>query len=630
MSMRYASNGSSALKCTDLPQFDALLAQADRFEADDKLHLRHLCNDSARCSGLVTIHRSAGGGGRKLILDYSRQRITGETMELLFDLADAMGMTERRVALRNGWHINTTEDKPVLNHLLRMPVGHPFVMRSEEPQMHSGRRSFSPEQRHPMTHFDSFASSASDGQALLQQVHQLREQVRVFSERLRSGDYKSVTGNSFVNVLCLGGGALVGPEFVAQALTADPAAASASEDRTLRFLSSIDPSDFHDATHDLDPSRTLVVVISKTFSHTEIMLSARTVQNWLVKSLVNGKTIRENNVVAKHIVAVSENQTRCRRVGIAEGNIFDYFTWMCDRYSLFSAVGILPLSLQYSYSVVGDFLDGAHAMDEHFFESPLNDNIPVLLGLLGVWNSTFLGYSCRTILPYSSALRGLSSYVQKMDMESNGKRVAHDGKPLLHLSGEIDLGTTGTTAKFTLFQLMHQGRAIPADFVGFMESPRPIDLPGEAVSNHDELMSHFFGQPDALAYGKTLVDLIQEDAPERLREHMVCPGNRPSSSILMARLDAFAIGQLLVLYEHRTTVQGFLWGLNSFDNYGLDLGGTLSKKVRSQLSVSRKTGASVQGFNISTSTLLEHYLAHGNEQKRRQAAAAEGTSNNWQ
>jgi len=250
-------------------------------------------------------------------------------------------------------------------------------------------------------------------------------------------------------------------------------------------------------------------------------------------------------------------------------------------------------------------------MDEHFFHAPLRDNIPVILGLIGVWNSTFLGYSSRAILPYSQALRRFPAYIQHVDMESNGKRVALDGTSLLHRSGEITFGEPGTNGQHSFYQLMHQGRVVPADFIGFMEPQQSVDLPEEAVSNHDELMSHFFAQPDALAYGKTLVDLVQEGTPEPLREHMVFTGNRPSSSILMTRLDAFAVGQLMAMYEHRTAVQGFIWGINSFDAYGVELGKAMAKHVRSQLSASRRTEASVQGFNTSTSQLLDHYLANG-------------------
>jgi glucose-6-phosphate isomerase len=258
---------------------------------------------------------------------------------------------------------------------------------------------------------------------------------------------------------------------------------------------------------------------------------------------------------------------------------------------------------------VSEFLDGAHDIDEHFFNAPLRENIPVILGLLGVWNSTFLGYETRALLPYSQAMKRFPAHIQQVDMESNGKRVDIEGNPLPFQAGEINFGEPGTNGQHSFYQLMHQGRVVPADFIGFMESQSPVSLDGEPVSNHDELMSNFFAQPDALAYGKTLNELV--DVPEKLRQHKVFSGNRPSSSMLLTRLDAFSIGQLLAIYEHRTAVQGFIWNVNSFDQWGVELGKVLAKQVRSQLQSSRKSGAHVQGFNSSTTTLLEAYLAHG-------------------
>ena len=302
---------------------------------------------------------------------------------------------------------------------------------------------------------------------------------------------------------------------------------------------------------------------------------------------------------------------KCVAFGIDKENIFGFWNWVGGRFSVCSAVGVLPLSLQYSYDVMASFLDGAHDIDEHFLTANLRDNIPVILGLLGVWNSTFLGYSTRALLPYSQALKRLPAHIQQVDMESNGKRVDIDGNLLPFESGEINFGEPGTNGQHSFYQLMHQGRVVPADFIGFMESQNPVALEGEPVSNHDELMSNFFAQPDALAYGKTLNEVAQEGVPEELRHHKVFAGNRPSSSILMTGLDAFAVGQLLAIYEHRTAVQGFIWGINSFDQWGVELGKMLAKQVRTQLSSSRKSGAHVQGFNKSTSSLLEAYLAHG-------------------
>lgn len=576
------------LKCTEVPQFDALQNAATEFQYDDKLHLRNLCNDSSRCAGLTAVHMSEGF--RKIILDYSRQQVTGETMELLFDLADAVGFTERRESFRSGQRINTTEDKAVLHHMLRMPKGYGF----------SG-------------------SSHSMAGKVLEEIHAVRDQVEAFTENVRNGKHVGVTGQTLKNTIVVTcGGMHLGTEFVSEALKADEFAASAAEGRSLHFLSNVDPVDTFLTTEKLDPANTLVVVVAKVFDSGET-LNARSAINWLVQRLTKHGRVSEQQVIERHVVAVTCTNSNFSKstpanLGIPADNIFRIWDWIIGRFSVCSAAGLLPLSLQYSYPVMSEFLDGAHDMDEHFFNAPLRDNIPVLLGLLGVWNSTFMGYSTRAILPYAQALHRFPAHVQLVDMESNGKRVTLDGLELYHPSGEINFGEPGTNSHHSFFQLMHQGQVVPADFIGFMESQRPLDLPGENVPSHDELMSNFFAQPDALAYGKTLVDLSQEGVPDGLREHMVFTGNRPSSSILMTRLDPFSVGQLLALYEHRTAVQGFLWGINSFDQYGLELGKLLAKHVRVQLAASRRTGATVQGFNLSTSTLLEAYLAHGKQQ----------------
>ena len=570
------------LKCTDVPQYDALLAASEDFQFDDKLHLRNLCNDSSRCAGLTAVHMTEGF--RKIILDYSRQQVTGETMELLFDLADAVGFTERREAFRTGERINTTEERAVLHHVLRMPKGYVF----------EGR-----------------VRSVVD--TVFEDVHRVRDKIYDFTEQVRSGTMVGVTGQQLVHTLVIGvGGLHLGTEFVHNSLAADIQASAASKGRTLHFLTNVDPVDVFLNTRKIDPAKTLVVIVSKDFSTGETMLNSRSVRDWLFKNL-GSEQIAVDQILEKHFVAVTCSQSHCTSFGLSKNNIFNIWDWVIGRFSVCSAVGLLPLSLQYSYPIMNEFLRGAHDVDEHFFNAPLRDNIPVLLGLLGVWNSTFMGYTTRAILPFAQALKRFPAHIQQVDMESNGKRVAMDGVPLLHPSGEVDFGEPATNSHHAFFQLMHQGRVVPADFIGFMESQRPVDLPGEAVSSHDEYMSNFFAQPDALAYGKTLVDLIQEGVPDGLREHMVFTGNRPSVSLLMTKLDAFAVGQLLALYEHRTATQGFLWGINSFDTYGIELGKLLAKHVKGQLSASRRTGASVQGFNLSTSSLLEAYLAHGKQ-----------------
>jgi glucose-6-phosphate isomerase len=562
------------------------------------------------------------GNRSKIVLDYSRQQVTGETMELLFDLADAVQFTERREAFRTGEKINVTEDKPVLHHLLRMPKGYDFP-----PVTLSRYVNGNPQSTGSLA--DAASKNSPPGRStsvgdVLEEIHAARDKIEDFTRKIRSLDHsiglRGVTGKRITDTVLVSssGGMHLGTKFVHQALSADKRASKAAEGRNLHFVSNIDPVDTFFTTRHLDPERTMVVVVSKDFSNPIELSNFQSIRHWLNSKLQSnpaGATEKEKEITEHHIAAVTSFSTAENPLGIPESNVFRIWDWIIGRFSVCSAVGILPLSLHYSYEIVSEFLAGAHDMDEHFFNAPLRDNIPVLLGLLGVWNSTFMGYTTRALIPYSEALRGLSTYVQLVDMESNGKRVAVDGTELYHPAGEINLGEPGGgMTNHPFFQLMHQGRVIPADFIGFMESPRPSEpLEGEAVSSHDELMCNFFGQPDSLAYGKELMDLVQEGVPDGLREHMVFSGNRPSSSILMTRLDPFSVGQLVALYEHRTAVQGFLWGINSFDQHGVQLGCTMSSKIRHQLAASRKTGATVQGFNQSTSSLLEVYLAHGQQ-----------------
>jgi glucose-6-phosphate isomerase len=566
----------SKMKLNELPQFTALKASASAFHSDDKLHLRNLIQDASRSAGLVATHKS---GDSQIILDYSRQQVTGETMELLFDLADKVGFTSRRDQMRSGVKINSTEDRSVLHHALRMPKGYDYSVNPE-------------------------------GAEILKEVHEVRDKIEAFTNKVRSGAFVGATGKELKNFVCIGiGGSQLGPEFVNEAMRAYSKAAEASKGRNLRFLANVDPVDFELCTRDLDPEETLLVVISKTFTTAETMLNARTAKKWILDGLAAKGVTDTTAVTKKHVCAVSTAIDLCTEFGIDSENIFGFWNWVGGRFSVCSAVGVVPLSLQYSYDVVSEFLDGAHDIDEHFFNAPLRENIPVILGLLGVWNSTFLGYETRALLPYSQAMKRFPAHIQQVDMESNGKRVDIEGNPLPFQAGEINFGEPGTNGQHSFYQLMHQGRVVPADFIGFMESQAPVSLDGEPVSNHDELMSNFFAQPDALAYGKTLNELV--DVPENLRQHKVFSGNRPSSSMLLTRLDAFSIGQLLAIYEHRTAVQGFIWNVNSFDQWGVELGKVLAKQVRSQLQSSRKSGAHVQGFNSSTTSLLEAYLSHG-------------------
>lgn len=490
------------------------------------------------------------------------------------DLAAAAGLEDKRAAMASGAHVNNTENRAVMHIALRAP---------------------------------SNATIMVDGQNVVPDVHAVLGKIKSFSERVRRGEWVGATGKPLTTVLSIGiGGSYLGPEFVFEALKTDPDASNQATGRSLRFLANVDPTDVARALADLDASTTLIVVVSKTFTTAETMLNARTIKSWLLEKLSG---VDSASIIRQHMVAVSTAIPLVTAFGISPDNIFGFWDWVGGRYSVCSAVGVFPLALQYSFPIVEQFLQGAHSMDKHFLEAPMRHNLPVVLGMLGVWNSSFLGHNSRALLPYSQALVRFAAHIQQVDMESNGKRVANDGTPLPYECGEIIFGEPGTNGQHSFYQLLHQGRIIPAEFIGFCKSPNPISLPGEVVSNHDELMSNFFAQPDALAYGKTIEQLKAENVPPALYNHKEFPGNRPSLSLLFPALTPYSCGQLLALYEHRVAVQGFVWGINSFDQWGVELGKVLANKVRSQLSASR-SGAAVSGFNPSTTFLLSKYLSN--------------------
>lgn len=531
----------------------------------EKTHLRELLGDEQRSAQLTAEHDG-------IFLDYARQRVTAQTMDLLFDLAAQAGLSEKIAAMLTGGRINSTENRAVLHTALRAPAG---------------------------------AVVEFEGHNVVTDVHDVLGRIRGFTDNVREGRWVGATGKPLTNVVAIGiGGSYLGPEFAFEAFRTDPSAAAAAEGRNLRFLANVDPIDVTRALDGYDPETTLAIVISKTFTTAETMLNARTVRAWLTQSIDADAA----DVVRQHMVAVSTNADGVAAFGIAPENVFGFWDWVGGRYSVCSAVGALPLALQFGFDTVSAFLAGAHNLDQHFATAPARENLPVLLGLLGVWNSSFLGYGTRALLPYCQALLKLAPHIQQVDMESNGKRVDLDGNPLDFDAGEIDFGEPGTNGQHSFYQLIHQGRVIPCDFVGFVESQQPRALPGEAVSNHDELMANFFAQPDALAYGKTAAQVRAEGVDEALVPHKVFPGNRPSTSLLLGKLTPYTTGQLLALYEHRTAVQGFIWGINSFDQWGVELGKVLAKQVRGQLSRSRKEEAAVEGFNASTTALLRRYL----------------------
>lgn len=479
--------------------------------------------------------------------------------------------------MADGKHINVTEDRAVMHMALRAPEG---------------------------------MSMTVDGADVIPDVHKVLHQIRDFSNKVRDGSWKGVTGKPLTDVVSIGiGGSYLGPEFVYEALRKDEAGSAAADGRRLRFLANVDPTDVSRALEGFNPETTLVVIISKTFTTAETMLNARTLRDWLCKGLVKDG-ISAEAVGGQHIIAVSSNVAGATEFGVKPDNVFGFWDWVGGRYSVCSAVGICPLAIHYGFELMQEFLGGAHSVDQHLLTAPLAENLPVLMGLLGVWNSSFLGYGARALLPYSQALLRFPAHIQQVDMESNGKRVTTDGTVVPFDTGEVNFGEPGTNGQHSFYQLIHQGRVVPCDFIGFCESQTPISMEGERVSNHDELMSNFFAQPDALARGKSLADVEAEGVAEALRPHKVFPGNRPSSSMLFQKLDAKSCGQLLALYEHRTAVQGLVWGIASFDQWGVELGKVLAKAVRNTLSDARAgAGADgVSGFNPSTSSLLKEYV----------------------
>lgn len=543
---------------------DARAALADAAAAMNDVHLRDLIMDADRAAAMTVEH-----GG--VVLDYSRQRLDLPARDALLRLAAETGLPAKVAAMFEGRKINETEGRAVLHTALRAAEGTTVVV---------------------------------DGAEVVQDVWEVLRKVNAFSGKVRSGEWLGATGKPLTDVIAVGiGGSYLGPEFVYEALRMDPGAKAAASGRRLRFLANVDPVDVARATEGLDPATTLVVVISKTFTTAETMLNARTMRKWVCDAL-------GADSVGKHFVAVSTNVEGVTKFGIDQENIFGFWDWVGGRFSVCSAVGVVPLALQYGFSVVEEFLKGARDIDDHFRTAPVECNLPMLLGLIGVWNSTYLGYPTRALLPYSQALLKLAPHIQQVDMESNGKGVKMDGSAVDGPAGPINFGEPGTNSQHSFYQLVHQGRPVPCDFIGFIAPQHAVALPGEAVSNHDELMCNFFAQADALAAGKSADQCRIEGVPEGLVPHKTFPGNRPSSSLLLPALTPFSTGQLLALFEHRTAVEGFLWGINSFDQWGVELGKVLAGGVRKQMSASRSDKASeISGFNPSTTAMLKRYLA---------------------
>lgn len=531
----------------------------------EKLHLRDLLLDEERTDALVREHNG-------IYADFSRQNMTQSTLQLLLNLAERARLRTKMNAMFSGEAINSTEGRAVLHVACRAPRD---------------------------------SSLYVDGKDVVPDVWDVLDRIKDFTDRVRSGTWLGATGKPLTDVVAVGiGGSYLGPLFVHTALQFDEKCKRQAAGRRLRFLANVDPVDVAKALNGLSPETTLVVVISKTFTTTETMLNARTVRAWLVDQLGEG-------AVASHMVAVSTNLKLVAQFGIDPQNAFGFWDWVGGRYSVTSAVGVLPLALQYGFEVAADFLAGAHDIDVHFRDAPFERNLPVLMGLISMWNSSFLGRSSYAVLPYTQALSKFPAHIQQVAMESLGKQVSLQGDPLSFKAGEVIFGEPGTNGQHSFYQLIHQGRTVPAEFIGVVKSQQSVYLKGETVSNHDELMCNFFAQADALAIGKDSATLRAEGVAEDLIPHKTFTGNRPSTSLLLPAINAFTVGQLLSLYENRVAAQGFMWGINSFDQWGVELGKVLATRVREMISVARtKTRRIVvsDGFVPATRKMINRYL----------------------
>jgi glucose-6-phosphate isomerase len=490
-----------------------------------------------------------------LYVDFSKNRVTDETLSLLGALATRAGLTDRIAAMFAGARINTSENRPVLHTALRLPRDAQLVV---------------------------------DGQDVVADVHAVLDRMGAFAERVRSGRWRGHTGERITTVVNIGiGGSDLGPVMAYEALKA-----YRDSEIRCRFVSNIDPTDIYDKTHDLDPDTTLFVVVSKTFSTLETLTNATEARRWLLAGLGG-----DESAVAKHFVAVSTSEQRVRDFGVDPENMFGFWDWVGGRYSFDSAVG-LSLMLSIGPDRFAEMLAGFHAVDEHFRTTPVERNVPALMGLLNIWYNNFLGAQTHAVLPYSQYLHRFPAYLQQLTMESNGKSVRADGDPVDYDTGEVFWGEPGTNGQHAFYQLIHQGtKLIPADFIGFSEPNHDIG------SMHDLFMSNFFAQTAALAFGRTREQVEGEGVDSAVVPHKVMPGNHPTTSILAPKLTPSTLGQLVALYEHITFVEGTIWGIDSFDQWGVELGKVMANQLAPKLTGS---GGDLDQ-DSSTNTLISRY-----------------------
>jgi glucose-6-phosphate isomerase len=510
---------------TQRPAWKALEAHHQQVRG---LHLRRLfADDSDRGSRLCV-------EGAGLYVDYSKNRITDETLRLLLRLADECGLRQRIDAMFRGDKINVTERRAVLHIALRAP---------------------------------RTASIVVDSQNVVPEVHEVLDRMADFSDRVRNGSWKGFTGKRIRNVVNVGiGGSDLGPVMAYEALRH-----YSDQAMTFRFVSNIDASDFVEATRDLDPAETLFIVSSKTFTTLETLTNARSARDWCVRAL------GDERAVARHFVAVSTNAAEVGKFGIDTANMFGFWDWVGGRYSYDSAIG-LSLMIAIGAGHFREMLAGFHAIDEHFRTTPFEKNLPVLLALLGIWYNNFFGAQTIAILPYDHYLGRFSAYLQQLDMESNGKHVDLQGRQVDYQTGPIVWGTPGTNGQHAYYQLIHQGtKLIPADFIGFCQTLNPLG------HHHDLLMANLFAQTEALAFGKTAEEVRADGVPDFQVAHRTFEGNHPTNTLLLDRLSPETLGKLVALYEHKVFVQGTIWNINSFDQWGVELGKVLAQRIAPEL-----------------------------------------------
>ena len=533
------------MSLTELPAWLALRAHSEQLR---DVHLRSLfATDPGRGERLTA--EAAG-----LFLDYSKNRVTDETIRLLIALATACGVRERIDAMFSGEKINTTEGRAVLHVALRAPRG---------------------------------ASIVVDGRNVVPDVHQVLDRMAAFANQVRDGVWRGHTGQRIRAIVNIGiGGSDLGPVMAFHALKHYSA-----RDMTFRFVSNIDGTDFVEATRDLSPAETLFIVSSKTFTTLETMTNARTARQWTIDAL------GDERAIGRHFVAVSTNAEQVGAFGIDTANMFGFWDWVGGRYSMDSAIGLSTM-IAIGPQNFEALLAGFHAMDEHFRTAPFDRNLPVLMGLLTVWYANFFGASTVAVLPYDQYLDRLPAYLQQLTMESNGKHVRQDGERVNYETGPIYWGEPGTNGQHSFYQLIHQGtRLIPCDFIGFCRSLNPVG------NHHDLLMANVFAQTQALAFGKTADEVRAEGTEERLVAHRTFDGNRPTNTILAERLTPETLGALIALYEHSVFTQGTIWGVDSFDQWGVELGKVLATRIAPQLTATEPP----HEHDGSTNALITRY-----------------------